>query len=95
MRDRISPHVLEQLATASRSRSLDGVVAGLRAPLLVAQPQREPRVLSDAGVERYRAARPDVEVVAVPGAEHDIFRPDRLLYANAVLDFIRRRCPGE
>jgi hypothetical protein len=60
----------------------------------VAQPLLEQRVLDDDGVDRYRRARPDVEVVTMPGAEHDIFRPDRLRYGRAVVDHIRRRCPG-
>jgi non-heme chloroperoxidase len=94
MRERISLHVLEELAAASRTRPLDQVVAALPVPLLVAQPLLEQRVLDDAGVDRYRRARPDVEVVTMPGAEHDIFRPDRLRYGRALVDHIRRRCPG-
>jgi non-heme chloroperoxidase len=94
MRERISLHVLDELAAASRTRPLDDVVAGFRAPLLVAQPLVEQRVLDDEGVERWRRARPDVEVVAMPDAEHDIFRPDRLRYGRAVVEHLRRRCPG-
>jgi pimeloyl-ACP methyl ester carboxylesterase len=95
MPERISKHVVEQTATASASRDLDHVLAALPVPLLVAQPLGERRVLTDQGVERYRAIRPDVEVVAVPDAEHDIFRPDRLLYGRAVVAHIERHCPGE
>jgi hypothetical protein len=30
----------------------------------------------------------------LPGSGHDLFRPDRLAYPRAVLDFISRRSPG-
>jgi non-heme chloroperoxidase len=95
MQERVTQHVVEQLTADSVGRDLGHVLAALPVPLLVAQPLGEQRVLTDEGVERYRAVRPDVEVVPVPGADHDIFRPDRLLYGRAVLDLIARRCPGE
>jgi non-heme chloroperoxidase len=95
MTERLARHVLERIAEDSRGRDLDQVVAAIPGPVLVAQPLGAQRVLHDAAVERYRAVRPDVEVVPVPGADHDIFRPDRLLYGRAVLDHLARRCPGE
>jgi pimeloyl-ACP methyl ester carboxylesterase len=95
MAERLPHHVLSQIALAARGRDLFDVVRALTCPLLIAQPLGEQRVLSDAAVERYRSARPDIEVVPVPGADHDIFRPDRLLFGRAVVDLIDRRCPAE
>jgi hypothetical protein len=42
-------------------------------------------------VARYRSARPDVEVVVIPGSTHDVFRPDRTAYPAAVAAWIARR----
>jgi hypothetical protein len=50
--------------------------------------------VSDEVVAQYRSVRPDVDVVVVPDASHDIFRPDRLFYPKAVAEFIASRCPG-
>jgi non-heme chloroperoxidase len=93
-RERIGRHVLEQLATDSRDRELWDRLAEVPCPLLVAQPGTRRGLVTDEVVTQYRAVRPDVEVVLVPGAAHDIFRPDRLFYPRAVADFIARRCPG-
>ena len=95
MAERISRHVVEQVVADSVGRPLDDVLVALPVPLLVAQPLGDgQRVLHDDGVERYRRARPDVAVVPIPDADHDLFRPDRLRYGRAVVDHIRRRCPG-
>ncbi len=45
-------------------------------------------------IARYLEVRPDVEVVAIPEAPHDLFQPDRLYFPKAVAEFIDRRCPG-
>jgi len=45
----------------------------------------------DAAVARYRSARPDIEIVVIPGASHDVFRPDRTAYPAAVAEWIARR----
>jgi len=92
--ERVTRHVLEGLVTDSRDRQLWDRLAALPFPLLVAQPGGEGGLVTDDDVSRYRAARPDVEVVVVPGAHHDIFRPDRLFFPTAVAEFIARRCPG-
>jgi len=93
MTERMPRHVLEELAAASVGRELWDRVAQLTCPLLVAQPGGEGGILSDEQVTRYREARPDVEVVVVPDAPHDLFRRDRLFYPRAVADFLARRCP--
>jgi pimeloyl-ACP methyl ester carboxylesterase len=95
MPERIPRHVLEQVAADSKPRELWDELAGMPCPLLVAQPGGTGGVLGDELVARYRAARPDVEVVVVPDAPHDLFRPDRLYYPKAVAGFLADRCPGE
>lgn len=92
--ERIPRHVLEQLAAQSRHRELWDDLASLPCPLLVAQPGGDGGILTDELVARYREVRPDAEVVVVPDAPHDLFRPDRLYYPRAVADFLARRCAG-
>lgn len=91
--ERMPFHVLEQLAAASRSRDLWDDLARLPAPLLVARPTGRGAILDDAAIARYRAARPDVEVVEVPDAPHDVFRHDRLVYPKAVAGLVDRVDP--
>ena len=91
--ERIPRHVLEQLAAQSKARELWDDLARLTCPLLVAQPGGTGGLLDDDLLAKYRGARPDVEVVVVPDAPHDVFRPDRLFYPKAVVDFLARRCP--
>jgi non-heme chloroperoxidase len=95
MAQRIDRRVLEQLVRDSVARELWDELVRLPGPLLVARPGGEGGILGDDAVERYRSVRPDVEVVVIPDAPHDLFRPDRLAYPRAVADFLRRRCPGE
>jgi pimeloyl-ACP methyl ester carboxylesterase len=95
MTERIQRHVLEGLVAQSRHRQLWDRLPELSCPLLVAQPGNGGGLVSDEVVAQYRAVRPDVEVVVVPDASHDIFRPDRLFYPKAVAEFIACRCPGQ
>ena len=92
--ERIEPRVLAAVLADSDPRELWDDLGRLPVPLLVAQPGGAGGVLTDELVGRWRQARPDVEVVVVPDAPHDIFRPDRLFYPRAVADLIARRCPG-
>jgi non-heme chloroperoxidase len=89
--ERIPRHVLEELQRASRARELWDRLPEL-GPLLVAR--GEEGMVSDETVAQYRAVRPDVEIVTIPGAAHDLFRPDRTAYPAAVAEFIARRTPG-
>ena len=93
--ERIPRHVLEQVAAHSRARELWDDLGRLPCPLLVAQPGGDGGMVTDEVVARYRSVRPDVEVVVVPDAPHDVFRPDRLAYPVAVAAFLARRCPGD
>jgi non-heme chloroperoxidase len=95
MEKRIDRRVLEQIVSDSVARELWDELTRLPGPLLVAQPGGEGGILGDEAIDRYREVRPDVEVVVIPDAPHDLFRPDRLAFPRAVIDFLRRRCPGE
>lgn len=90
MPERVQRHVLEEIRGAARGRELWTDVAGLGVPVLVARGDSG-GILSEGPLERYRQSIPGVEVVAIPGAGHDLFRPDRLAYPAAVLEFIQRR----
>ncbi len=90
MTERLPRHVMEELVAASRPRDLWGLLATLHCPLLVARPGGEGGILTDEDVDRYRSVRPDIEVVTVPGAPHDVFRPDRLFFPKVVADFTSR-----
>ncbi len=93
MPERVSRHVLEQIADASLARELWEDVAALGIPVLVARGS-ESGIINEQQEEHYRSSIPDVETVVIDGAGHDLFRPDRLAYPQAVLDFIVRRAPG-
>jgi pimeloyl-ACP methyl ester carboxylesterase len=91
--ERLPRHVLDRLAAESASRELWDRLAALPCPLLVAQPGGSGGILTDKDIARYRDARPDAEVVVVPGAPHDVFRPDRLFFPKAVAEFVQRAEP--
>lgn len=88
--ERIQPHVLTGLGQQSQARALWPLLGDLPFPLLVAVGTEPGRLVDDDGIALYREARPDVEIAVIPGAAHDLFRPDRLAYPRAVLDFIDR-----
>jgi non-heme chloroperoxidase len=90
MVDRIQRHVIEGLAAESKARQLWDEIGALPVPLLVCHATEQGAVAGPGVVEKFRAARPDVEVVAVEGP-HDLFRNDRLAYPRAVVEFIERR----
>jgi pimeloyl-ACP methyl ester carboxylesterase len=92
MSDRIAEPVLDRLAADSTGRELWLHLGLLPCPLLVAYAAGHRGLLSEDSITRYREARPDVEVVAVPKASHDLFHPDPLYYPRAVAEFIDRRC---
>lgn len=90
--DRVRRHVLEGIQAESVERSLWSTVAALALPVLVARGESG-GLLDDAACDTYRRRVPGVEIVTIPGSGHDLFRPDRLAYPRAVLDFIARRTP--
>ena len=51
-------------------------------------------ILDTDSIVEYQSRIPGIEIVTIPGASHDLFRPDRLAYPRAVADFIARRAPG-
>ena len=91
--ERVSRHVLDGIQGDSEGRELWDDVGALGIPVLVARGS-EGGILTDDHIERYREAVPGVEVVVIPGATHDLFRPDRTAYPRAVQEFIGRRAPG-
>jgi non-heme chloroperoxidase len=93
MPERVSLHVLERIQDDSQARELWADVGALGIPVLVAR-GTDGGIVTDPHVERYRQNIPDVEIAVIPGAGHDLFRPDRTAYPRAVLDFISRRAPG-
>jgi non-heme chloroperoxidase len=90
MSERLQKHVLEEVAAASVARDLWDVLTQLRGPLLVARAGGPGAILDDESVRRYRTVRPDAEIVVVPDAPHDVFRPDRLFFPKAVAAFLDR-----
>ena len=89
MPERINRHVLDEIQRASVARPLWDDVAALGVPVLVARGSAG-GIVTDRAVAQYRRAIPGVEVVTIPGAGHDLFRPDRLRYPSHVADFLAR-----
>jgi pimeloyl-ACP methyl ester carboxylesterase len=92
--DRIEEHVVLSVFRESRERPFWQHLADMPCPVLLAHGTEEGRLVDDDGVAEYRAARPDIEVVTIQGAAHDLFRYDRHAYPRAVLAFIANDCPG-
>jgi pimeloyl-ACP methyl ester carboxylesterase len=90
IRERLPRRVLEGIVEQSEAREMWDRLRDLPCPLLVVVPGGTGGILTESDVDRYRAARPDVEVVVVPEAGHDVFRPDRLFYPRAVASFVAR-----
>jgi pimeloyl-ACP methyl ester carboxylesterase len=94
MSERVEPHVVREVLGASIDRDLFDEVAATRLPVLVAT-GTEPGCLLDAStLQEWRDRVAGVELVTIPGAAHDLFRPETLAYPRAVDEFIRRRTPG-
>jgi non-heme chloroperoxidase len=87
--ERVRHHVLAGLVAESKDRELWEALRRLPVPLLVARGS-DGGLVGDEAVARYRAVRPDVEIVTIPGSTHDLFRPDRTAYPAAVANFIDR-----
>jgi pimeloyl-ACP methyl ester carboxylesterase len=92
--ERMPLHVLAELARQSVTRELWTDLGALGIPVLVAHGTERGVVVQPEAIERYRATVPGVEIVAIEGTGHDLFRGDRLAYPRAVADFLARRAPG-
>jgi pimeloyl-ACP methyl ester carboxylesterase len=90
MAERIPRHVVAGLFGSSVHRDLFDDLAALGAPVLVATGTEADCMLKPEALDEYRRRVPGVEFFTVPGAGHDLFRPDRLAYATAVADFAAR-----
>jgi non-heme chloroperoxidase len=91
--ERIERRVLEAIQADSRSRPLWDAVADLGVPVLVVRGGPGSLVTGEV-LDEYRRRLPEAEIVEIPDAGHDLFRPDRGAYPRAVLEFITRRAPG-
>lgn len=90
--ERISRHSLARIAAQSRSRDLWDELAGLDVPVLAVIGEKG--TVGDERQAMYRSRIPEIELVVIPGAAHDLFCPVRSAYPEAVLEFIGRRRPG-
>ncbi len=88
MPDRVPAHVPAAVFRASQDRDLAPAIAASGVPVLVATGTEPGCLLDPTALEDYAARVPGVEVVVIPGAAHDLFRPDRLAYPRAVRDLI-------
>ena len=86
-------HVLEGIQAASRPRTFWTELASLEVPVLLARGS-EGGIIDDERERMYRRSVAGLEVVTIAGSGHDLFRPSRTAYPEAVLDFIARRAPG-
>jgi pimeloyl-ACP methyl ester carboxylesterase len=86
-------HVLDGIQAASRPREFWTELASLEVPVLLARGS-EGGIIDDERETTYRRLVPRVEVVTIAGSGHDLFRPSRTAYPEAVLEFIARRAPG-
>lgn len=91
MSERVPPHVIRSLFEASHDRDLLDDLAATGLPVMVATGTEHGRLLDDSTVAEYRRRLPGVEIATIDGASHDLFRPDRVAYPRAVVDFITRR----
>jgi pimeloyl-ACP methyl ester carboxylesterase len=91
--ERVAHHALVGIQQDSRSRELWDDLGSLGVPVLVAR-GGDGSFVDDDVADRYRKAVPDIEVVDIPGSGHDVFRPSRIGYPEAVREFIARRAPG-
>lgn len=94
MSERVEPHVIRSLFAGSVDRDLHDALAATGLPVLVATGTEPGCILNAGTIGEYRTRNHGVEIVAIEGASHDLFRPDRLAYPRAVADFIGRRAPG-
>ncbi len=91
--DRVQRHVLEGLEADSRPRTFWDELAALGVPVLLAMGGAGGFV-DRSTAARYQSTVPGAEVVTIPGSDHDLFRPSRTAYPDAVLEFVARRLPG-
>ncbi|MDA8044762.1 MAG: alpha/beta hydrolase [Actinomycetota bacterium] len=89
----ISRVALEGVQAASVAREMWDDLGRLGLPTLVARGS-DGAIIDDDRERRYRDSVPGVEVITIPGSGHDLFRPSRTAYPEAVLEFIARRGPG-
>jgi non-heme chloroperoxidase len=90
MAERISAHVVEEVFGASVDRDLLGTLAETKIPVLIATGTEPGCMLTAENLEEFQRRIPGIDTVIVPGASHDLFRPDRFAYPKAVQAFQQR-----
>jgi pimeloyl-ACP methyl ester carboxylesterase len=86
--ERVERHVVEGIQRDSVARDLWEAVGAIGIPLLVARGTKAGGIVDEAAVDRYRQTVPEVEFAVIEDAGHDLFRPDRLAYPQAVERFV-------
>jgi pimeloyl-ACP methyl ester carboxylesterase len=88
----ISAHVVAEVFGASIDRDLLGPLADSGIPTLVAT-GTEPRcMLTAENLDEFKRRIPAAQIITIPGASHDLFRPDRFAYPRAVIAQIEIEC---
>ncbi|HEY3941070.1 MAG TPA: alpha/beta hydrolase [Acidimicrobiales bacterium] len=88
--ERVQRHVLDGIQQDAVARDLWDDVAALRIPVLVAHGTVAGSIVDTGALDRFAEAISEVEFAPIPGAGHDLFRPDRLAYPRAVEQFVAR-----
>ena len=90
MPQRISAHVVAEVFGASIDRDFLGPLAASGIPVLVATGTEAGCMLTPENLHECKLRIPGVETITIPGASHDLFRPDRFAYPKAILAFQQR-----
>ncbi len=88
--ERMDPRVVEQVVRDSEEISLWDRLATLDCPILVMGGGRAGSIVTDEIVERYRAARPDIEIARIADQGHDLWSRDTPTYLGVLLPFLAR-----
>ncbi|MFM2073328.1 MAG: hypothetical protein RLZZ623_3592 [Actinomycetota bacterium] len=94
MSERISSGAARSVLAAAVNRDLSGDLAATGVPVLVATGTEVGCLLNVDAITHLRSRLQDLREVVIEGAAHDLFRPDRSTYPQAVLDFIEQVAPG-
>ncbi|HUZ10854.1 MAG TPA: alpha/beta fold hydrolase [Acidimicrobiales bacterium] len=90
MAERVQRHVLEGIQRDSRAREHWNDLDALGIPVLLAYGTGPGTIVNEETVARYRRSIARTEIVTIPDAGHDLFRPDRLAYPRTVAGFVAR-----
>jgi pimeloyl-ACP methyl ester carboxylesterase len=86
--DRLSPVAAHGILREATTVSYWERLGSIPAPVLVMHGMRPGALLTDDGLARWRAHRPDVRTVAFEESGHDLFSPDRERFVSTLSGFI-------